>query len=140
MVRNPMELRIGRLHGLSRVNRNFTYSTLVDALTGYTQNVDSRSNFTYTFYNAASGQTTNTVYVSALLVPSLQVVTYTVTCYANTPWLTQNPNSAGGASVFSAIHLLKNRAWDTNNNQIIVAEGIGSPGQIFFLKIGRAHV
>ena len=117
----------------TNITRNFTYSSLNDALTGSTSTIDSRSNLSYTFYNSVSGETVNAVSVSAILFPSLQTLQYTILPVVYTPYLTFNPKvGAANPYVFNTVHLVKNRAWGTNNNQIIIAEGKndGAPGQI----------
>ena len=113
--------------------KQYTYCSLSNALAN-PDHIDSRSNFSYTFYNSPAGETTTTVIISATLIPSLEVVTYPVTVYTLSPWLTQNPLTAVNGSVFSAVHLIKSRAWGINNDQIIVAEGKGSPGQILLFN------
>ena len=120
-----------------RTSRNFTYCSLSDAVTGANASIDSRSSLYHTLYNSVSGQTITYASVSALLFPSLNTITYTLKLEVNNPWLTINPLSSKESSapaVFNEIHLLKSRSWGTNNNQIVVAEGIGSPGQIVFFN------
>ena len=114
-------------------NRKYTYCSLSEALL-HPDHIDSRSNFYYTFYNAPFGETINIVSVSATLIPSLQIVTYDITVYTESPWLTKNPFVESTGYIFQAVHLIKSRAWGTNNDQIIVAEGKSSPGQILLFN------
>ena len=135
----------------TNITKKYSYSTLQDALNGSTRNIDSRSNFSYTFYNTLSGDTINTVFISAVLFPSLDTINYTVRPVAYTPWLVGNPlpqylvnentnnittntndnikllsPAYGNTYAFDSLHLVKSRAWGTNNSQIIVAEGINT--------------
>ena len=114
-------------------NRKYTYCSLTEALS-HPDYIDSRSNFYQTFYNSAFGPTTSTIVISATLIPSLEIVTYTIDIYTQSPWLTKNPFRAGSGYIFNAVHLIKSRAWGTNNDQIIVAEGKSSPGQILLFN------
>ena len=62
------------------VTRNYSYSTLQDALTGSTQYTDSRGNFSHTFYNSASGETVNTVSICSIIPKSSSNTLYVNTC------------------------------------------------------------
>lgn len=119
------------------VVRNFTFSTLQDALTGATKDIDSRSNFTYTFYTAASGGVTHTAIVSATLFPSLSTLEYRVQIPVQQPRLTRNPVLSSAESfVFDGVHLLKSRAWGADNNILFVLEGVklDNTNQLFLLS------
>lgn len=109
-----------------RVDRNFTYVSLTDALTGLLQ-VDSRSNYSHTFFNTVSGQSVTYATITATLFPSFVTVSYVLKVQTNNPWLSYNPlSSTGEPSVFQRIHLIKSRSWGTNNSQLIIAEGINN--------------
>jgi hypothetical protein len=107
--------------------RDFTYSSLQDALTGTTKGIDSRSDFLYTFYNNASGATSSAVSVTALLIPSFTQLVYNITVYTLNPWLSYNPvtsTSVQSTPIFKDIHLVKNKVWGSDDNQLITVEGI----------------
>lgn len=120
------------------VTRNFTFSTLQDALTGSTKDIDSRSNYSYTFYSSPTGGNINYyVTVSATLFPSLSTLQYVIDIPVNTPRLTRNPSlPSTDTFVFDSAHLLKSRAWGPNNNILFIAEGINhdNTSQLFLLS------
>lgn len=120
------------------VTRNFTFSTLQDALTGSTKDIDSRSNYSYTFYSSPTGGNINYyVTVSATLFPSLSTFEYVIDIPVNTPRLTRNPSLPSSETfVFDSVHLLKCRAWGPNNNILFIAEGINhdNTSQLFLLS------
>lgn len=119
------------------VTRNFTFSTLQDALTGTTKDIDSRSNYSYTFYNAASGELTHVVTISAILFPSLSALEYKISIPVTKPRFTRNPSlSSGDTFLFDSAFLLKSRAWGPNNTVVLVGEGINydNTNQLFLLS------
>lgn len=116
--------------------RDFTYSSLQDALTGSTKDIDSRSDFIHTFYNNVSGATTSSVSITALLIPSFTKLIYNISVYTLNSWLSYNPAIAEGSQetpVFKNIHLIKNKAWGSGNDQLLTLEGIrqGADSQYF---------
>lgn len=117
--------------------RNFTFSTLEDALTGPTKDLDSRSNYSYTFFCDAAGTMTYFVTLSATLFPSLSTLKYVVEVPVDRPRLTRNPSLTSTDSfVFESAHLLKSRAWGPNNTILYIAEGINydNTNQLFLLS------
>lgn len=119
------------------VTRDFTFSTLQDALTGSTKNIDSRSNFSYTFFSAPSGNISYIVALSATLFPSLSTIQYTVQVPVEKPRLTRNPAlSSADKFVFDSAHILKSKAWGPDNTVLFVVEGVNhdNTSQLFLLS------
>ncbi len=120
------------------VIRNFTFSTLQDALTGSTKDIDSRSNYSYTFYSSPTGGNINYyVTVSATLFPSLSTLQYVIDIPVNTPRLTRNPSlPSTDTFIFDSAHLLKSKAWGPDNTVLFVVEGVNhdNTSQLFLLS------
>lgn len=125
------------------VTKNFTFSSLQDALTGSTKDIDSRSNYSYTFYNAPSGDITYTVTISAILFPSLSAFEYQIRIPVTTPYLTRNPVlTSTNNCVFDGVYLLKNKAWGSNNTMLFIAEGLNNDNtnQLFLLSASCINI
>lgn len=102
--------------------RNYTYVPL-SALDP--NQLDSRNNFSYTFYNNLDGNYTYTVDVSVFLIPSFVTETRRFLVVCQTPFLTKNPLMTAGINnyTFEGVHLVKNRVWGQNNEQILTLQG-----------------
>ena len=106
--------------------RNYTYSSLQEALSGSTTGIDSRSDFVTTFYNSISGATLNTVGITAIMIPSFNVINYNIVVQAINPWLSVNPLTASslqGSKIFEDVHLIRSKSWGQDNKQLVVLEG-----------------
>ena len=107
--------------------REFTFSSLQDAVSGATAGIDSRSDFVYTFYNDVSGAVTSTFSITAITIPSFTKLVYSIRVLTLNSWLSQNPTLySQGTSIFKDVHLVKNKAWGQDNQQLITIEGIKS--------------
>jgi hypothetical protein len=90
-----------------RIDRTFTYVSLNEALTGFEQ-IDSRSNYTHTFFNTVSGQSVTYATVTATLFPSFTTVSYVLKVQTNNSWLSYNPlSSSSGEPAHGALTIRK---------------------------------
>ena len=116
---------------VNKYSRSYTYTPL-NAL----DISDSRNSFEYTFYNSITGATISYIGVEMVMIPSFTKYVYHFTINTNSPFLTHNPYQLTPAGyAFDNVHLIKSRAWGTLNEQIVVAEGLGTENQILLFNI-----
>lgn len=100
--------------------RTNTFTSYNEAITTY-KDIDCRANLTYTLPGDLA--TTSTISVSAYIGPDLfspSVFTLTITPLA--PYFTRNPLASSNPFAFGEVHLLKNRAWGSDNKQLFILE------------------
>lgn len=94
--------------------------TLTNNFTSTVNSADCRAGFNYTL---PAGLTTQILTVTAYKGPAYTSTVYTISATNVLPFLTTNPRIASPSPyTFGEVHLLRSRAWGTENTQMLLLE------------------
>jgi hypothetical protein len=123
IVFTPSAINLTGSEFLAKIVYNFpdgSAVTLTNNFTNTTDITDCRANLNYTLPADINAQT---ITISVYKGPSYTVTNYTLTVTNVLPYFTTNPKVVSPvAHTFGEVHLLRNRAWGTENTQMLLFE------------------